>query len=286
MGMKNRLFKSIISLVIIMVMAVSTMTASMVNTSASTKKYKYSVEIITANSYGDTCDTYGIALKGTKGEVGWISVYWPSAYMGNQVFWNFYDPDYPDAGSSYIADEYFNIDIGEITDVTVMKIEGSDGLYPEYVRAYGPSSDAVIYCADWIDENDKEFHYSITDNVYRLKIRTADVNYAGTDADVYATLYDENDNKSDKINLSDIYPFVNAFERGDVATLYVSVPDSFSKLKRIEFSVEADVPFFYSSWIAYGIEATQVSGDNKGYTCSKIIKDQCGVNETMEVKFY
>ncbi len=280
--MKKKFFKSIVSLAIVAAIAVSTFGASVVSASASTDKNNYTISIITAGSDGDTVDTFGVKLIGTNGESEYFIFERQSSYIGKNAVWDPLDPN-GDTGYLYVDEFTSDIDIGEIKGVSLVKVSGSDGFYPEYIKVRGQKQSATFYGGKWIDENQKVFEFYPTDNVYRLKIRTADVNYAGTDADVYATLYDENGNKTNKINLSDIYPYADAFERGDDVSILVSVPPEFGKLKKIVFSVEAKISFLFSGWIAYSISAEQISGANKGYTCSNIIKDECGVNKSIEV---
>ena len=122
-----------------------------------------------------------------------------------------------------------------------------------------------IYGGQYIEDLN-EHTFSVTDHVYKVTIKTADVKNAGTDLNVNVTLNGENGKKSKTINMSedglDTTPtgiYLNAFERGNQQTTLIRVP--FDTLKSITIELNGGM-IAAKGWKCESITIEQVQGDS------------------------
>ena len=270
--MKKSTFVCAVAMVVLVVMSVASMTISSaesfpISLTNGTQKL-YNVRVLSAEKSGSTDDDILIKIHGTKGSTDFVNV----GDIGDSSSLIFQH----EAGWE---NESFNaFDVDKITAITV-KIDGNDAWYPECIQIKSNGINTIFYCAKWVTEGN-EVTFSNSDNVFKLHITTCNDLFSGTDADVFAKLYDVNGNASDKINLSEIYPDTNAFEVNDVADLYVSVPDNFGRLNKIEFSLgEGD------DYKLFKVTATKMSGTDTGVEYTKIVDKWIEEGQTVAVKF-
>ncbi len=207
----------------------------------------YTITTCTAGSSGVTDDKLSFVLYGNKGSTnGTIK----SGKCGNE------------------KGEYtFTCNMGYIgTELTAIEIEieGDDGWYPEYINVKSENGkiNRTLYGGRWLDNNET-ITLEPTDNVFRIDIKTSNDDKAGTDADVYVQLVDEKGKTSNWLNVSDIHPKSNAFEKNDKVSVYGHAPDGFEKLEYINVKTETNGTAS-ADWKIESIGAEQVSGKNKG----------------------
>lgn len=205
----------------------------------------YTITTCTAGSSGVTDDKLSFVLYGNKGSTnGTIK----SGKCGNE------------------KGEYtFTCNMGYIgTELTAIEIEieGDDGWYPEYINVKSENGkiNRTLYGGRWLDNNET-ITLKATDNVFKVDIKTANVDNAGTDADVYVQLVDENGETTAKINASDVHPKSNAFEKGDNMSLYIYAPQKFGKLEYININSDAN-DTAAANWKIESLGATKMSGNN------------------------
>lgn len=235
--MKNKSFARLISLVLILVMIVSTMAVSAFSVSAATKDDAFALELVvnytldfcTAGTDGESSDEIMIKINGKIGGKD-ASTEWQSVgKVGKDRT----------ASVSFLG-KHFN----EIESITV-KNNGKDGWYPEYINLKTDinreNSGLTFYGGRWVDDGN-EVTLALTDKVLKLNVVTSGDNYSGTDADVIVKLYGENNTSTGNINLSDIHPKFDAFERKDNAIFYFAVPENFGTLKKASFTLKLIAP--------------------------------------------
>lgn len=209
----------------------------------------YTVTTSTAGSSGVTSDKISFKLYGTVGGKE-VSTNWVTKECGS------------DKGEyTFVFDDTF---IGsEITKIDV-KIDGDNGWYPEYIKVESVNGqlDKTFYGGRWLD-NSETITLNPTDNVFKIDIKTSNDDNAGTDADVYVQLVDEKGNKTSWINVSNIHPEKNAFEKNDKVSVYRHAPDGFEKLEYINVKSESNGTAA-ADWKIESIGAEQVSGELKG----------------------
>lgn len=193
--MKTKYFKRTLSLVLSILMFTSV--ASIIVTNAEVfvvpdEFINYTIEVSTAGSKGCTDDTVGIKLNGTKGSTSWIT-----------------SSDCDTYGTQTLTP--MCIDIGSLKSVT-LKVNGSDNWYPNYIKVTSETGiEDTVYCGNWVGEDEVTFGKS--ESVYRVDIKTGDEKNAGTDNYNYIRLRDNNGTYGELVNLSEIHPDKNAFER-------------------------------------------------------------------------
>ncbi len=101
---------------------------------------------------------------------------------------------------------------------------------------------------------------------YLLNVKTGFETNAGTDVDVYAEITFENGTMH-KVNLSDIYPHADAFEKGQDVKIGFSLPKNDSKIKSIKF--RAPQGLFSDQWYLESFNLTKTSGKNAGESISR-----------------
>ncbi len=250
--MKNNLFKRVVSLVFVVLMMVSAMAVSAISAFAVTNDdsfalieiVKYNFKFHTAGTDGESSNDIMIRLNGKNNSTDWHDV--------GKV-----------ANDRNDSCDFYDISLFDINSITV-KNNGSDGWYPEYIELtvesiYGDSA-MVFYGGRWVD-NGQETTLSLTDKVVKLNVKTSNDNFSGTDADIFVKLYDKNNNATGNINLSDIYPKFDAFEKGDSADFYIFVNEKFGELSRAEFildliTVEENIFNLGSDWKLGSVTAT------------------------------
>ena len=265
--MKTRVIKSIVSLLLILMVTVASLATA---TAVGSKYYYYDLMFYTAGSSGISQDYIYMQIHGEKGSTDWEKL----SCCG---FYRRY-------GSVSLGD--FN-DVGKVTGVSV-KNECIDGWYPEKIEVISPSKEkTTIYCAGWVDNND-EVRFDINKNILEVNVKTSSALFSGTDADVWAIFYDENGVATEGHNLSDIYPTDNAFERGDDATMYISAPDNFGKVKSARFYLDDEEALAIEgpAWRAQSVKVTQVSGTNNGFSVYKALNTEIDLYDTLSFDFY
>lgn len=209
----------------------------------------YTVTTSTAGSSGVTGDKISFKLYGTVGGKE-VSTDWVTKKCGEdkgEYTFTF--------GSTYIGSEITRIDV---------KIDGDNGWYPEYIKVKSVNGqfNQTFYGGRWLD-NSETITLEPTENVFRIDIKTSNDDKAGTDADVYVQLVDEKGKTSNWINVSDIHPKSNAFEKNDKVSVYRHAPDGFEKLEYINVKTETNGTTS-ADWKIESIGAEQVSGKLKG----------------------
>ena len=101
---------------------------------------------------------------------------------------------------------------------------------------------------------------------YLLNVKTGSVKNAGTDVNVFAEITFE-DGTMHKVNLSDIYPHDDAFEKGQDVKIGFSLPKNDSKIKSIKF--RAPQGLFGDEWYLESFNLTKTSGKNAGDSISR-----------------
>lgn len=124
--------------------------------------------------------------------------------------------------------------VGKINNV-VVKTRSSNGWYPEYITIKCKLSgySITLYVGRWI--YDEEVTLSPTDDVYELQVKTGTDDGAGTDSDIYVQLRDKKGNTTEKLYLSEISQYSDAFENGDSDTFKIYVPSDFGECTQVLF---------------------------------------------------
>lgn len=113
---------------------------------------------------------------------------------------------------------------------------------------------------------------------YLLNIKTGSETNAGTDVDVFAEITFE-DGTMHKVNLSDIYPHDDAFEKGQEVKIGFSLPKNDSKIKSIRF--RAPQGLISDQWFLESFNLTKTSGENAGEGISR-----SAANDWIGKKYY
>ena len=239
--MQRLLSKKVISLVLATLMALSVLSISLISTSAANDYYEYKLEVSTPGSYANSSDLMSIKIKGTNG-----TVYHQIACIGAETF-----------GTTFTFNGYR--DIGDILYMTIENPNGFDDWYFDWIKVTAPSDSEIFYGGRWI-QHDVPVTFRADDNVILLEVKTGDVPYAGTDADVYFRLVDTNGNEYLTDEASSVHPSANAFERNDGMFMYVYIDSA-------QFGIVDDIiPELYangtvfSDWYLDYVKATHVSG--------------------------
>ncbi len=241
--MKNKFLKRTLSLILSILMITSVTSILVVNAemvAASNESVNYTIEVSTAGSNGCTDDTVDIKLNGSKGSTGWIKSSHCDKY-----------------GTHTLTSK--GIDIGELNSVT-LKVEDNDRWYPNYIKVKSDTGiDKTIYCGNWVGED--EVTFSKDETVVKFDIKTGDINGAGTDNTNVIQFVDTNGKKSTRINMSDIHPDKDAFERGDLSSFYINCGKDFTKVQYTNIYSSVYAPGGHP-WYIDWFTVTQVQGDN------------------------
>lgn len=241
--MKNKYFIRTLSLIMSILMITSVTSILVVNAEVHVvpdEFINYTIEVSTAGSSGCTDDTVGIKLNGTEG-----STYWITSSQCNTYGTHTLTP--------------MDIDIGELESVT-LKVEGSDKWYPNYIKVTSETGiNQTIYCGNWVGEN--EVTFSKDETVVKFDIKTGDIDGAGTDNTNVVQFVDTKGKKSARINMSDIHPDKNAFERGDLSSFYINCGKGFTKVQYTNIYSSVYAPGGHA-WYIDWFTVTQVQGDN------------------------
>ena len=262
--MKNKFTKRVLSLVLVLMMVLTTAVVSMGSASAASNgEVEYSVTV--RNAYGDGECIFGdllVNINGTEGSTGWQNLGTPS----------------------YVNDEKFTAPyVGEITSIDAcVDSNVNNGFYPNYFDITTMGTTTRIYGGEWLD-NGETVNFGVDDKVYSIDIFTSIDEKAGTDLSVYVTLFDEDGDHSKAINASDLSFCSNAFERGDVTTVYIHTPDEFDDLKEIRFEL-FNGPTIGSGWLLEKVYVDQVSGEGDLH-CEKLVCQWGDEGEPITVKF-
>ena len=241
----RRNLKRIVSIVLVAVMVLSTMAIATVSAFAESMKATYTVEVSTSGSDGCTADMIYLEVIGEINGEEYSTDYHYCAHFG-----------YHKTDRITFSDD----NIGSLQGVTVKKA-GVNGWYPNYFRVTktvaGKSETVTVYGGKWV-ENTEPVTFSKDDNVYKVDMKTSNEKGAGTDSNVYFSLIDKKDKETTSLNASSIHPSSNAFEKGDFASFYVSVPDYFGKMDKIR--VELGAWTAGAPWKLEYFNVTKVSG--------------------------
>lgn len=173
-------------------------------------------------------------------------------------------------------------DVGEIMGIS-MKTEKYNSFYPNYANIKTEKQDVTIYCGDWIDHGEVGT-FMKTDRVYKLNIVTGDVSKAGTDQNVYVTLYDEDGKKSATVNASEVQNHENAFERKTDARIFIRVPDDFTNLDKMDISLSGGLIGGHG-WYLESITATTVNSTSPAQKVYKEINEWHYKGDNFTVEF-
>lgn len=223
-------------------------------------KDQYTITTVTSGSDGVTDKGISVKVHGKDGETDWMKCSNLGDSKGEETL---------TVTGSYV---------GEIEYIEVKINSGSNSWYPEKitVKSQIGNDEVTFYGGKWINENET---YTLTesDNVIEVTIKTGDLDNSGTDCGVRINLVDSNGVESGWINLSEIHPDKNAFEKGDKSTFYISVPSNFGKVQYVELKTISNSTAA-SDWYIDDITVTQVQGTNKGDTFT-VNCDQWDVND-------
>lgn len=242
--MKNKYFIRTLSLILSILMITSVTSILVVNAEVHVvpdEFINYTIEVSTAGSSGCTDDTVGIKLNGTEG-----STYWITSSQCNTYGTHTLTP--------------MDIDIGELESVT-LKVEGSDKWYPNYIKVTSETGiNQTIYCGNWVGEN--EVTFSKDETVVKFDIKTGDIDGAGTNNYNVVQFVDASGKKSPRINLTEIHPDKNAFERGDLSSFYINCGKGFGRVQYTNIYSSVYSPGGHP-WYIDWFTVYQVQGNNK-----------------------
>ena len=240
----------IMALIIAMITALSAMSAFTLTASAASDEITY---IVSFDMWGHATQHVYIKINGTKGSTDW--------YDAGTI--NHMDP------TSF---SFKGKDVGEIQSITIrndMSNHLLNGSVSQklYLNPWAFKSVTIngtkIYGGRYIDDLE-EHTFSVTDNVYKVTIKTADVKNAGTDLNVNVTLNGTDGKKSKTVNMSedgrDTTPNelnINAFERGNQQTTYIYAP--FDELESITIELDG-LLIAAKGWKCESITIEQVQG--------------------------
>ena len=252
--MKNtrKTTKRILALVLALITALSAMSALSFTASAASEEITYNCSF---DLFGHATQDVYVKINGTNGSTNWYN----AGDIGH----------YSDSNFSFKGKN-----VGEIKSITVKNVMAGcifDGPVNQYlymnewafitVKING----VTIYGGQYIKSLD-EYTFSVTDNVYKITIKTADVKNAGTDLNVNVTLNGENGKKSKTINMSEeglvTTPggcYINAFERNGQQTTLIRAP--FEKAQSITIELDGGL-IAAKGWKRESITIEQVQGNS------------------------
>ncbi len=221
----------------------------------------YTITTVTAGTDGVTNDGISIKIYGSHDTTDWIKL----SSLGDSK-----------GTESATASSVF---VGKIDYIDVKINSSSNSWFPEKltIKSDLGKDEAIFYGGRWIHEK-KEYRFYKTDSVFKINIKTGSIDNSGTDYDVNARLVDSNGRTTDWINLSDIHPDSDAFEKGDDSTFYIYTTSSLGKCQYIELESTSLFPLSASDWFIDEITVTQVQGAHKGDSFT-VNPDQWDVND-------
>lgn len=221
--MKNHITKRIIALILALVTlgSLSAVSFSADNLEENTETSVYHLFFNTAGSAGISRDRVSVKLFGDKGESEWTDV----GYVGGK-------------GMLSTTCKYSGIECKNVGDVDTIKVrvEGSDEMYLNYMEIAYDHGNKRFHAGRWVDNEGITLRQ--TDTVYRMEIHTDACKNAGTDQDVFVTLYDRYGKQLASENLSDIHFKSNAFEQNDTMDFYLYAPCGKSPLPVVELRLD------------------------------------------------
>ncbi|MBR3988416.1 MAG: hypothetical protein IKK10_03835 [Clostridia bacterium] len=249
---KTRKTTRVMALIIAMITALSAMSAFTLTASAANDEIEYKC---TFEIWDNTDNMVYVKVNGTEGSTDW------------------HKADRLGYSTSHTHTIYFtDKNVGKIESVTVKtEMDGCyfDGVVNEflYFDEWTPVSITVngvkIYCAQKIKNLD-EYTFYVTDNVYKVTIKTADVKNAGTDLNVNVTLNGTNGESSNTVNTSKDSRIVlpcadpfNHYERGGTSVTMIYAP--FDKLESINITLDG-VMVAAKGWKCESITIEQLQG--------------------------
>ncbi len=237
--------KKFLSLLLVVVMIVSTMAIAVVNVSAQeTVTYTIKSDILFGKCYCE--DQIHIKIVGAKGE---------QTFSGNFGSTNF-------VSETYTKYTFKGADVGEIKYIQVKTDSILSSWFFKSIEISTPSDTKKFYGGRWVEDDYVTFNTS--DFVYSFKVKTGNVTYAGTDADVFLHTYNSSGNLIEKINLTKLSGVINSFEKNTEETFYVYLPQ---KISKIGFSIKTYGFFLIGcDWYLDNVEVKQLSGNGAGYS--------------------
>lgn len=247
---KSKTATRILALIIAMITALSAMSAFTLTASAASEEITYNVNF---DLWGYATQNVYIKINGTKGSTDWYK----AGDIGNYAPHKF---------------SFKGKDVGTIQSLTLKtSMDGCifDGPVNQflYLNSWAFISVTIngvkIYGGRRISDLG-EYTFSVTDNVYKVSIKTADVKNAGTDLNVNVTLNGTDGQKSKKINMSEdgfdttgdgLY--LNAFEKGHEQTTYIYAP--FDNLESVTIKLDGAL-IAAKGWKCESITVEQVQG--------------------------
>ncbi len=244
--MNGKFSKRMISLVLIVTMMLSALSASTLCTSALIgENFEYKIEVSTPGSDAKSNDIMVVKIYGTKG------------YLKEHMF---------TLGSKIGTATYTFKDYNDIGDIKYMTIEnknGIDGWYFNWIKLTTPSDSETFYGGRWLD-NSNVVTFRPDDNVVKLEIQTGSETYAGTDADIHFRLIDTDGDEFLSDEASSVHIRANAFEKNDFSYMYVYIDSKdFGQIDDVVPELHSSGTLF-SDWYLDYIKATHVSGKYTG----------------------
>lgn len=240
----------IMALIIAMITALSAMSAFTLTASAANEEITYNVNF---DLWGYSSQHVYVKINGTDGSTDWYN-----------------------AGAiGYYTSSHFSFtdrNVGEIQSISIKTQLGGcliDGPVNEflYFNDWGFSTVKVngvtIYGGRKITEPG-EYTFSVTDNVYKVTIKTADEKKAGTDLNVNVTLNGTNGKSSKTVNTSKdgsiVLPSATPFnhhERGGTTVTMVYAP--FDVLESITIKLDGGA-IAAKGWLCESVTIEQMQG--------------------------
>ena len=212
----------IMALIIAMITALSAMSAITLSASAASDEIEYKGNVNNGKAYVE--GRVYMKVNGTNGSTDWHYIFGGTTED---------DTDFC----------FTDVNVGEIQSVSVQTNVPStfEGLGQDAFSAFWyfdswtienvMVNGIKISCYTTI-ENTDEYTFNVTDNIYRVEIKTADVKKAGTDLNVYVTLNGTDGTSIEEFNMSNHgtsytpsgIPVGNDFEQGSRTVAYIHVP--------------------------------------------------------------
>ncbi len=237
--------KKILSLLLVVVMIVSTMAIAVVNVSAKeTVNYTIKSDLLFGKCF--CFDEIYIKVVGEKGEQTF------NGYFGSTKY----------VSETYTKYTFEGADVGKIKYIQVKTDSILSSWFFKSIEISTPSDTKKFYGGRWVEDDYVTFNTS--DIVYSVKVKTGNVDYAGTDADVFFHAYNSNGKLIDKYNITKLSGYTNSFEKNSEETFYLYFPE---KIKKIGFSIKTYGIFLIGcDWYLDNVEIKQLSGDGAGYS--------------------
>lgn len=223
--MKKKVFKrtKLVALIMLLALTLSAVTFTNVSAANDTKQMRYEIRILTHSGlYTGTDDDIWVNIHDLYGkETGWMNI-------GSKT-----------EKDVWVTGKEIGNNTSRMPAYVEVKVDGSDGLYPDtiYITPEGAEKPYMIFGGAWVDNGETVRFDLKANSSYLMFVNTADVSYAGTDRNVYATLVDENGVRSARTNLTEITGALNCFERDSRHRYWIHVPEEFGDLHHIVFEL-------------------------------------------------